>query len=298
METQYLTVPEEFASLRLDKLLKACYPEFSRTYFEQLIKGGHVKSNDQILKKKAVLEADEVVEIDFQPLSELTLIPEDIPLEILYEDDEVIAVNKPAGMVTHPAPGSPSKTFANALLFHCQKLEQTGDPLRPGIVHRLDKETSGVLIAAKTAASHEKLSKQFAERTIEKTYLAITNGNPGNRTIEKRIGRSSKNRQKMAVVDNGREAVTKLETLCSYQNKSLVKCSPKTGRTHQIRVHLQSVNAAIIGDKIYSNNDEASRHLLHAWKLKFKHPISGDLISLEAPIPGDMLACEELFTML
>ena len=297
METIIFKISENEASQRLDSLLKSRYPDFSRTYFQQLIEKGFVKSDGKTLKKKDLFEKDTLIEIDFQPLSDLTLVPEDLPLDILYEDDAIIVVNKAAGMVTHPAPGSPSGTFANALIFHCQKVEETGDPLRPGIVHRLDKETSGVLIAAKTALAHERLSKQFADRSTEKTYLAITNGNPGNRIIDEPIARHSKNRQKMAICEHGKTAQTKIETLASYENKSLVKCEPKTGRTHQIRVHLQSVGAAVIGDKNYSNNTDAKRHLLHAWKLKIKHPLSGDPLSFTAPIPDDMLACNELFSM-
>ena len=194
-------------------------------------------------------------------------------------------------MVTHPAPGHPSKTFANALLYHCKGLEQTGDPMRPGIVHRLDKDTSGVLIAAKTAKTHAKLTELFANRQIQKTYLAITTSKPNAQAVNAPIGRHPVHRKKMAICENGKAAITHFEILDQKNHLYLIQCRPITGRTHQIRVHLKSINAPVLGDALYGPKTTLSRHYLHAHTLDFIHPITSNPLRLKAP-------CQDFLAML
>ena len=281
-------------SLRLDTLLKKQFPEFSRAYFQHLIENKLVRVDGHFPKKRSVPAFGAKIEVDFQPISSLDLTPENIPLDILYEDEHIIAVNKSAGMVTHPAPGSPKGTFANALLFHCQHLEETGDPLRPGIVHRLDKDTSGVIIAAKTAQAHANLCEQFAKRTVEKTYIAICHGNPNTLFIDSPIARHPIHRKQMHCDPKGRKAQTSIELLAKTSEHSLLLLKPKTGRTHQIRVHLKSLNCPIVGDPLYGSSiKNFNRHLLHAYKLTIAHPVTHKLLSFKAPIPKEFVTCQD-----
>ena len=281
-------------NIRLDALLKKQFPEFSRSYFQHLIDNKLVMVEGHFVKKRMAPSIGAKIEVDFQPISSLDLTPEDIPLDILYEDKHIIAVNKPAGMVTHPAPGSPKGTFANALLFHCQNLEDSGDPLRPGIVHRLDKDTSGVIIAAKTAKAHANLSEQFAQRTAQKTYIAICHGNPNIGFIDSPIARHPIHRKQMRCDPAGRIAQTTIELLAKTPEQSLLLCKPKTGRTHQIRVHLKSRNCPVVGDELYGSNvKDLNRHLLHAYKLTITHPITHKLLSFSAPIPNEFVTCQD-----
>jgi len=273
---------------RLDKLLSMRYELLSRTYFQWLISEGFVSVNGTIVKKSQKLEAGDEVAVEFQPTSELDLVPENIPLDILYEDEEIIAVNKPAGLVVHPGPGNWKGTFVNALLYHCQTLEKT-DAIRPGIVHRLDKDTSGVLVAAKTARMHGLLSDLFAKRTIEKHYLALCIGCPKSQTIDAPIGRHPTQRKLMTVVETGKAARTHFEVVKAGEKFSLLDINLETGRTHQIRVHLKFINHPILGDEVYGKKlFGAERQMLHAYTLTFTHPITGQLLTLKAPIPEDM----------
>lgn len=286
-------VNKEEEGIRLDQLLKGRYPKYSRSYFQYLIDNKSVKLNDQDVKKREKPKLDDKIELTFLPLSEIELKPQNIPLEIIFEDEHIICVNKRAGMVVHPAPGHPDGTFVNALLYHCSTLEREEDDLRPGIVHRLDKETSGLIIAAKTRAAHQKLIEQFSNREIEKTYLAITLGNPGNVVIDAPIGRHPKRRKEMMALETGKTASTQIETIEHGPIFALVKAMPKTGRTHQIRVHLKSVNTPILGDSTYGNtkmNDKNNipRQLLHAYQLSLSHPITGEPLQLTAPLPKDL----------
>jgi len=292
-QLDYLLVSPLEAGQRIDKLLADRYPTFSRTYFQKLIEEGFVLLNDQPVKKRFAPEVGDEIEVCFQLTSEINVAPESIPLEILFEDEHLIAVNKPAGMVVHPAPGHWNGTFVNALLAHCQDLAPGNDPLRPGIVHRLDKDTSGILIAAKTALTHQKLVQMFSSRLMEKTYLAICIGKPPNTTISAAIGRHPTNRKEMAVVSGGKEAVSQLQVLAFNQQLSLVLIHPQTGRTHQIRVHLKHTGHPVLGDAIYGYSKineslQVERQLLHAYRLNFTHPITHERMSLMAPIPHDL----------
>lgn len=274
---------------RIDRLLAAQFPDYSRTYFQYLIENGFVLVNGVPMKKKDKPKTGDEIEICFQLTPEISLEPQNIPLEILFEDEHLIVINKPVGMVTHPAPGHASQTFVNALLYHCKSLPCT-DSVRPGIVHRLDKETSGVLLAAKTAESHRKLVEMFSNRSIEKTYLAICIGSPGEVTIEAPIKRHPTKRKEMSVDLEGKPATTICKTLAFDGKLSFVEIRLITGRTHQIRVHLKHIGKPILGDTVYGSSawnkkSGAPHQLLHAHRLKFDHPITGEKLDLTAPIP-------------
>lgn len=288
-----LITPQE-AGQRIDKLLADRYSSFSRTYFQKLIEDGFVLLNDKPVKKRVAPEVGDEIEVFFQYPPEISLSPENIPLDILFEDEHLIAVNKPAGMVVHPAPGHWNGTFVNALLAHCQDLIEISDPLRPGIVHRLDKDTSGILIAAKTTLTHQQLVRMFSLRQIQKTYLAICVGHPPNTVVNAPIGRHPTQRKEMAVVspDRGKTAITQIQTLAFNHAISLVRARPETGRTHQIRVHLKHIGYPVLGDSTYGSarcNElfKAERQLLHAYQLSFVHPVTKSLLTLVAPIPAD-----------
>jgi 23S rRNA pseudouridine1911/1915/1917 synthase len=289
--TENLIVTDEMIEQRLDRLLSMQFPTYSRTYFQYLIEEGFVLVNGLPIKKKDKPKAGDEIEICFQLTPEINLEPENIPLDILYEDDHLLAIHKPAGMVTHPAPGHYTGTFVHGLLYHCKSLPQA-DTLRPGIVHRLDKDTSGILLAAKTSEAHQKLVEMFCERKLEKTYLAICIGTPGSGRIEAPIKRHPTRRKEMAVDPTGKPATSICKVLAFDGKLSLVEVQLITGRTHQIRVHLKHKGAPILGDPVYgapawNKKYEASRQMLHAHRLKFKHPITGVLIDLQAPLPDD-----------
>ena len=292
-QLDFLLVAPSEAGQRIDKMLADRYPTFSRTYFQKLIEEGFVLLNDQPIKKRFAPEVGDEIEVCFQLTPEINLAPEAIPLDIIYEDEHLIGINKPAGMVVHPAPGHWNGTFVNALLAHCQNLAPGLDPLRPGIVHRLDKNTSGVLIAAKTAETHQKLVQMFSSRQMEKSYLAICVGKPPNTTIAAPIGRHPTQRKEMTVVsERGKEAISQVHVLAFNHQFSLVLIRPKTGRTHQIRVHLKHIGHPVLGDTTYGSEkinaaQEVERQLLHAYQLNFMHPITNVPISLVASIPDD-----------
>ena len=293
-ESQELLFVEEGEELkRLDKLLFDRFGgTYSRTYFQKLIDEGLVLVNGERVKKRTKPEIGDEIEVEFSFTQEADLLPEPIPLNILYEDEDILVINKPPGMVVHPAPGNWTGTFANALLFHCNHLEVQAGDLRPGFVHRLDKDTIGVLLAAKNLQTQWKLTEAFAGRKVYKEYLAITLGNPGNRTIDLPIGRDTRNRQKMAVVETGKPAKSHIKPLQAGKELALLSVVIETGRTHQIRVHLSSVGAPVLGDAVYGRVGEnkrfqCERQLLHASKLRFIHPVSGKEIEVEAPLPED-----------
>ncbi len=299
-DTDVIIVTEAEDGLRIDKILATRFQEgYSRTYFQWLIQEKKVLLNGEIVKKRIMPKAGDEIEIQYVCLPQPNLTPENIPLEIIFEDEYMIVVDKPAGMVVHPASGNWSGTFVNALLYHCQEVSALLDPtspelnVRPGIVHRLDKNTTGLLVAAKTSKAHEKLAALFFNREIRKEYLAICIGNPGNVDIEAPIGRNPSCYQKMAVVKEGKKALSQCKTL-SYNGKlSLVSVNLVTGRTHQIRVHLQSINTPVLGDPIYGNvkinlANKAERQMLHAHRLEFIHPFTQEHLKFEAPLPKEM----------
>lgn len=297
-DSESIVIRDDEVGQRLDKILAARYPEIhSRTYFQYLIEQGKVSVNGEEVKKRYQPSAGDEVQIHYILTPEIGLTPEPIPLEIVFEDNDLLVINKPAGMVVHPAPGHPTGTFVHALLHHCQQLpeDKSGSTYpRPGIVHRIDKETSGLLMAAKTSLAHKRLIEMFSSREIYKEYLAICIGNPGHREIKTSIGRHPVLRQKMKVLEEGgRQAVSICDTIAHKGQFSLVRIILQTGRTHQIRVHMQHIHTPILGDPTYGN-DQANkkygvhRQLLHAHKLQFKHPITGQFLDLKAELPSDM----------
>jgi len=292
METTSIVISAEEEE-RIDKVLARRFSDHSRTYFQYLIDNDFVLVNNKKIKKRQPLKKGDEVNIFFQLSPEIELEPENIPLDILFEDEHIIAVNKPKDFVVHPAIGNRSHTFVNALLYHCQNLAPGFDPIRPGIVHRLDKDTTGVLIAAKTEIAHRKLIEQFSKRTLEKKYLAICVGKPSKANINEPIKRHPTKRKEMSVAEDGKESITKIDILAYNDELSLVMATPKTGRTHQIRVHLKHVKSPILGDSIYGSTSmnkkfQASRQLLHAFKLKLIHPITSLPFEIIAPIPEDL----------
>lgn len=274
---------------RLDIWLAEHHPEHSRSQFQTLIKNGRVFVNGRVEKKRYFVAISDRVEFS-TPLRESRALPlaENIPLKILFEDRDVLLIDKPAGLVVHPGAGNWTGTFANALLHHCSSLT-AGDPERPGIVHRLDRQTTGLLLAAKNEFSHRKLSEQFANRRIEKFYLAITCQRPIHMRADFPIGRDPRNRKRMAISPLGKEAMTQFRVVQSAENFHLIEAKPITGRTHQIRLHLSALKAPILGDLLYGG--KALKQLsikdpfLHAWKLSFAHPRSGEKMHFSAPLP-------------
>jgi len=293
-ENDLLIVTEDEAGERLDKLLARRFAEvYSRTYFQHLIEDQLVLLNGQPVKKRMKPEIGDEIELQFAATPEIDLTPENIPLSILYEDDALIIINKPVGMVVHPAPGHWSGTFVNALLYHCQQLFPLDSSLRPGIVHRLDKETSGVLVAAKTLEMQQKMTALFASRQIYKEYLAICIGKPQEGQIQAPIGRHPIHRKQMAVVPTGKNALTICKILKNHDKLSLVQLVIATGRTHQIRVHLKYRGTPILGDCLYGQPSlnrfyNIQHQLLHASVLRFIHPLTNQELTIKAPIPVEM----------
>ena len=294
-QTEAIIVQEEEIGQRLDKLLSQRFPTFSRTYFQSLIEKGFVLVNGDQSKKREKPDVGDEIEICFELPPEISLEAEDIPLDILYEDDHIIAVNKPAGMVVHPAPGHPKSTFVNALLFHCKSLQSgQNDALRPGIVHRLDKDTSGVLIAAKTSEAHRALVELFSSRQIQKTYVTVAIGTPPEGRVNAPIKRHFIRRQEMCVDPSGKEAISDIKVLRKNTTVSFLEIGLITGRTHQIRVHLKHLRTPVLGDQVYGSASagskyHATRQLLHAARVKLNHPITKQPLILTAPLPKDML---------
>jgi 23S rRNA pseudouridine1911/1915/1917 synthase len=280
--------------LRLDVYLTGKDLGLSRSHNQVLIKTGQVAVNGLRKKASHKLKPGEEIVVNIPEPRKLELEPENIPLDILYEDGEIIVVNKPAGMVVHPAAGNYSGTLVSALLYHCENLSGINGILRPGIVHRLDKETSGVLVIAKTDAAHLNLARQFEERKVKKKYLALVHDNIKEEevTIDTPIARHSRNRKKMAVVPGGREAITRFKVLERFRDYTLLEVTPYTGRTHQIRVHLAHIKHPLLGDALYGRKKkkkmEINRQGLHAYSLGFSHPLSGEYREFIAPLPWDM----------
>ena len=293
------------AAGRLDKVL-ADATGLSRARIQGLIAEGAVKiAGETAAQPSSKVAAGLAFEVVVPPAAEAVARPQDIPLAVTYEDEHLIVVDKPAGLVVHPAAGNPDGTLVNALLHHCAgQLSGIGGVARPGIVHRIDKDTSGLLVVAKTDAAHEGLARQFADHSIERAYLAVTGGvpSPAQGTIRGRIGRSDANRKKMALLPDassrGKHAVTHYNVLERLDNCALVECRLETGRTHQVRVHLASIGHALLGDPVYGRTPAAlrpvlkdldfRRQALHAAKLGFVHPVTGHSLSFSSDLPADM----------
>jgi 23S rRNA pseudouridine1911/1915/1917 synthase len=287
-----LVVPKEHGRMRLDLFLARSLPEFSRSRIQQLIRAGFVRVGGATTRPNQSVRSGDEIEVTEPPLEKIETEPEAIPLTILYEDDDLIVINKASGMTVHPGAGHREHTLVNALLHHCSTLSGIGGKERPGIVHRLDKETSGCLVAAKNDVAHRELSKQFAARTAEKIYLALAAGKLRQQTgvIENTIGRHPVHRKRMSVSSpRGRIAKTEYRVVHSSEEASLVECRLHTGRTHQIRVHLHHLGNPVLGDKIYAPRfaKDFPRQMLHAWKLGFRHPRTGEWKHFEAPLPDD-----------
>ena len=297
MVREQAAAAEAGAGLRFDRFLQQLAPEESRSRLQELIRQGHATLNDRAVKPGLIVKAGDRVRLVIPPPVETEAVPQNIPLEVLFEDDQLIVIHKPPGMVVHPAAGNPDGTVVNALLHHCRDLSGIGGSLRPGIVHRLDKDTSGCLVAAKTDAAHRALAAGFAARTTRKFYLAVVQGTPGDShgLIRNHIGRHPVDRQRMTVLRDGtgKEAVTEWHRLRSAAGASLLLCRIFTGRTHQIRVHLrENLGCPILGDPIYGPRRPAGvrdpgRLLLHAWQLGFAHPADGRPLRFRAPIPPE-----------
>jgi 23S rRNA pseudouridine1911/1915/1917 synthase len=279
---------------RIDKAVTSLDDDWSRSAVQAWIKEGRVTVNGRTVKANYRLEAGDEVIVSVPPVEELAVEPEPIPLDVRYEDEDVIVVNKPRGMVVHPAPGNTSGTLVNALLAHCRDLSGIGGVARPGIVHRIDKDTSGLLMVAKNDLAHQSLAAQLKAHSVDRIYLAIVHGNiPHSRgTVDAPIGRDPHDRKKMAINHkNGKPAVTHFAVLEHWQQASLIECKLETGRTHQIRVHMASIGHPLIGDPVYGpkkNRYPIQGQALHAKVLGFDHPRTGKRIRLEAELPEDM----------
>ncbi len=287
-----LTVPVEDAGQRLDVFLARNVPAFSRSRLKRLIDTGQVTRNDRTARPRDQVQAGDQIEVRIPPPESSKLAAEQVALTFLYEDEDLIVIDKPAGLSVHPGAGQDSGTLVNALLFHCSDLSGIGGELRPGIVHRLDKDTSGCLVVAKNDKAHLALSRQFAQRKVDKWYLALCRGHFTKRRgeIAGAIGRHPVQRQKMAVIRRGRTARTTYEVQQEIGESTLVLCRLFTGRTHQIRVHLHHLGHPVQGDKVYGRTDpEFPRQMLHAWHLGFSHPRHGGRMCFEAPVPADFL---------
>ena len=278
---------------RLDRWLAATWPEVSRARWQRAIAAGLVRVNGAVARASAPVGARDEIAAQEPPPEEArtSARPQNIPLEIIYEDEDLICLNKPAGLVVHPAAGNWSGTLVNAVLHHAGKLSTGGNPLRPGVVHRLDKDTSGCILVAKTDAAHAALARQFAERTAQKTYLAVVRGKPRASAgiVTGAIARHPVHRQRMAVSNRpgARAAETAWKVIATDPKVSLLECRPKTGRTHQIRVHLKHLGHPIAGDRVYGGGADFPRQMLHAWKLRITHPRTGRELLFTAPPPED-----------
>ena len=299
MERTALTAGPEAAGERLDSFLAARLPGLTRSAAARLIETGQVLVDGEPARKSAKLAGGETVEVTLPDPEPADTLPQDIPLDVVYEDDDVIVVNKPSGLVVHPAPGHPDGTLVNALLHHCGgSLSGVGGELRPGIVHRIDRDTSGLIIAAKNDAAHQALAAQLADHTLARTYEAVVVGalREDGGTVDAPIGRCPSDRKKMAVVPNGKRAVTHWEVLERFPGYTYVRCRLETGRTHQIRVHMAHLGHPIYGDTVYGGKKPVpglTGQCLHAVGLRFVHPRTGETVELSCPLSGEFQALLE-----
>ena len=290
MEDIKIIIDEKYIGQRIDKVLSKEMTDYSRTQIQLLIQNGHVKVNNQIIKASYKLESNDVIDIHIPEPENTDILPEDIPLNIVYEDSDVIVVNKPTGMIVHPSAGIYNGTLVNALLYHCHDLSGINGVNRPGIVHRIDKETSGLLMVAKNDMAHQSLSEQLQENTVTRRYYALVHGLIPHEfgRIEAPIGRDPNDRQKMTCTDkNAKDAITNFKVLERFKNMSLVECRLETGRTHQIRVHMQYIGHPVYGDPQYGLKRDDTTHgqYLHAKILGFIHPRTQEELVFDSELP-------------
>lgn len=287
MENTFIKFEGE--SVRIDKYLAKELPLLTRTQIQSMINAELILVNDEVIKPNYLLRKNDEITIEYAEPEPTEIEAENIPLDIYYEDSDLIVINKPAGMVVHPAPGNYSGTLVNALLYHCTDLSGINGEIRAGIVHRIDKDTSGLLVSCKNDLAHKNLSQQFHDKTVTRKYIAVCSGviphNVGKITAP--IGRDPVNRQQMAVVEGGKEAVTNFKVIERFKKHTLVELVLETGRTHQIRVHMKYIGFPIAGDPIYGLRSEISEHgqYLHAMTLGFVHPRTNKFIEFSAPLP-------------
>ena len=293
MEPILLRASEESKNQRLDAFLASSLDGLTRSQATRLIESGEVAVNGRAVSKSYKLAGGEDIAVTLPEPEPVEAVPQDIPLDVVYEDADVIVVNKPSGMVVHPAPGHPDGTLVNALLYHCAgTLSGVGGALRPGIVHRIDRDTSGLIIAAKNDAAHQYLSAQLADHTLARTYECIVVGKlrEDRGTVDAPIARHPADRKRMAVVAGGREAVTHWEVIARYPGYTHVRCRLETGRTHQIRVHMAYIGHPILGDTVYGAKKEVpglTGQCLHAVGLRFLHPRTHEVVELSCPLPEE-----------
>ncbi|MFF5993242.1 RluA family pseudouridine synthase [Lysinibacillus sp. KU-BSD001] len=287
------TMEEQHAGERLDKALSSLQSEWSRTQIGNWIDENRIKVNGTEVKAKYKVKAGDVIEIEVPEAEPLEIVAEDLQLEIVYEDKDVLVVNKPRGMVVHPAPGHTTGTLVNGLMYHCKDLSGINGVMRPGIVHRIDKDTSGLLMVAKNDVAHEGLVNQLVQKTVTRKYTALVHGHIAHDkgTIDAPIARDPKDRQKQAIVDGGKHAVTHFQVLERFGDYTLVECRLETGRTHQIRIHMNYIGFPLVGDPKYGPKKtiDFGGQVLHAGVLGFIQPVTGEYLEFEAPLPQDFV---------
>lgn len=289
MDVKYFNISNEENEQRIDKFLADNLEDFSRTQVQQLIKDQNVLVNDNPIKANYLLEAEDIIKVTIPDPVTIDIKAENIPLDIYYEDEDVIVVNKPSGMVVHPAIGNYSGTLVNALMYHCKDLSGINGELKAGIVHRIDKDTSGLLVSCKSDLAQKSLSLQFYNKTVTRIYYAIVYGviNHNLGRIDAPIGRDPDNRQRMAVVDGGKRAVTNFKVLQRFKDFTLLELKLETGRTHQIRAHMRYIDHPVVGDPLYGPKKVIGDHgqFLHAKTLGFQHPKTGEFLEFDSPLP-------------
>lgn len=285
------TIEEQHAGERIDKALSSLQTEWSRTQIGNWIDEKRILVNGADVKAKYKVKTGDVIEITVPEVEELEIVAEDLKLEIIYEDADVLVVNKPRGMVVHPAPGHTTGTLVNGLMYHCKDLSGINGVMRPGIVHRIDKDTTGLLMVAKNDVAHESLVNQLVAKTVTRKYTALVHGHIAHDkgTIDAPIGRDTKDRQKQAVVDSGKHAVTHFQVIERFGDYTLVECRLETGRTHQIRVHMNYIGFPLVGDPKYGPRKtiDFGGQVLHAGVLGFTHPVTGKYLEFSTQLPED-----------